>query len=280
MSHFIRNKYIIALILTTIAIFVFMGMSTAERQKAFFLEDIVGVVVSPIQKVFFSIGKNIESSIKFLSEIKTLKQQNEMLLSEVDELKETNRKLQDLRAENERLREMLGLKERFDKFEIVGAQIIAKEPGNWFNVFTIDKGTADGLEKNCAVISSKGLVGYVFDIGLNRAKVISVIDSNSSVSSLIVRTRDIAVVKGDLTLQKEGLAKMNYIDKDADIIKGDLIETSGLGGIFPKGLLVGKIKEVGKEPYEISKYAVIEPAVDFQRLEQVFVIKNTKALLE
>ncbi|MGE4282699.1 MAG: rod shape-determining protein MreC [Clostridia bacterium] len=280
MSYFFKNKYVLGLIITTVVIFILMGMSTAESQKANFFEDITGLVISPIQKVFFGVGKNIEGSIEFVGEIKNLKQKNEILLTEVDELKETNRKLQDLKDENQRLREMLGLKERFDEFQIVGAQIIAKEPGNWFNIFTIDKGTADGLEKNCAVITSKGLVGHIVDISLNRAEVISIIDSNSSASSLIVRTRDIAVVKGDLTLQKEGLCKMNYIAKDADIIKGDQIETSGLGGIFPKGLLVGTIKEIGKEPYEISKYAIIEPAVDFKRLEQVFVIKNTNTVSE
>ncbi|MBZ4645008.1 MAG: rod shape-determining protein MreC [Petroclostridium sp.] len=280
MPYFLRNKYIIALILITLVIFVLMAMSVTGRSNATFVEDMVGVIVSPIQKVFFSIGKNIENSIQFIAEIKTLKQQNEKLLAEIDELKETNRKLQDLKAENERLREMLGLKERFDKFEIIGAQIIAKEPGNWFSVFTIDKGTNDGLEKNSAVITSKGLVGHIYDVGINRAKVISIIDSNSSVSGLMVRTRDIAVVKGDLALQKEGLCKMSYISKDADVIKEDLIETSGLGGIYPKGLLIGKIKEIKQEPHEISKYAIVEPAVDFKRLEQVFVIKNTGAVSE
>lgn len=280
MPYFLRNKYIIALILITLVIFVLMAMSVTGRSNATFVEDMVGVIVSPIQKVFFSIGKNIENAIQFIAEIKTLKQQNEKLLAEIDELKETNRKLQDLKAENERLREMLGLKERFDKFEIIGAQIIAKEPGNWFSVFTIDKGTNDGLEKNSAVITSKGLVGHIYDVGINRAKVISIIDSNSSVSGLMVRTRDIAVVKGDLALQKEGLCKMSYISKDADVIKEDLIETSGLGGIYPKGLLIGKIKEIKQEPHEISKYAIVEPAVDFKRLEQVFVIKNTGAVSE
>lgn len=257
-----------------------MGISATNRPTVTLFEDVVGVVVSPIQKIFFSIGKNAQNFIQFITEIKTLKQQNERYLREIDELKEENRKLQALKDENERLREMLGLKDRFDKFEIIGAQIIAKEPGNWFNVFTIDKGTADGLQKNSAVITSKGLVGHIYEIGINRAKVISVIDSNSAVSGLIVRTRDIAVVKGDLTLQKDGLCKMSYISKDADIIPGDLIETSGLGGIYPKGLLIGKIKATKKEPYEISKYAIVEPVVDFKRLEEVFVIKNTEAALQ
>lgn len=274
MPRFLKNKYVVGLILTTLVIFVMMGASAGDRTRPTFIEDAVSAIVSPIQKAFFNIGKSIENSIRFISEIKTLKQHNEELVKRLDELKEENRQLRALKNENMRLREMLGLKQKFDDFDIVGAQIIGKEPGNWFNVFTIDKGTADGLENKCAVITSKGLVGYIYDIRSNSAKVMSIIDSDSAVSALLVRTRDIAVVKGDLQLQHEALCKMTYISEEADIVVGDSIITSGLGGIYPKGLLIGKVKQILKEPHEIAQYAIIEPEVDFKRLEEVFVIKK------
>ncbi|NLY43653.1 MAG: rod shape-determining protein MreC [Clostridiaceae bacterium] len=275
-----KNKYVVALISATLLLFILMAASAVGRPEVAFIGDAMGAVVTPVQKFFYGIGARIEDSIEFFTEIKTLKEQNEKLLAEIDKLREENRKLQDLKDENDRLRDMLGLKERFGQFDIVGAQVIAKEPGNWFQVFTIDKGTKDGLEKNDVVITNKGVVGHIYEIHANSSKVISIIDHDSSVSALVVRTRDTAVVKGDLVLQNDGLCKMSYIPKDAGIMEGDLIETSGLGGIYPKGLLIGKIKEIDKEPHEISKYAIIEPAVDFKRLEQVFVIRNSVPSVE
>jgi len=280
MAYFFRNKYIVGLIFVTIVIFVLMGVSTTvERSKANVVEDIVGNILSPVQKIFYNIGESIDGIINFLGEIKTLKMQNEELVKKIDMMEQENRSIQELKDENRRLREMLDLKQKTDKFEMVAAEVVSKDPGNWFNTFIIDKGTAHGLQKKCAVITSKGLVGYICDIGTNWAKVISIIDADSSVGSIVVRTRDIAVVKGDLTLQNQGLCKMTYISKGENVISGDLVETSGMGGIYPEGLLIGKIKEIKPEEHGISKYAIIEPAVDFERINEVFVIKNTSNLV-
>ncbi|MCG8501698.1 MAG: rod shape-determining protein MreC [Firmicutes bacterium] len=279
-SGFLKNKYNIALIVITLTIFVIMGMSVGDRPKATVVEDVIATVVSPVQSFFYNTGKSVENAVRFASEIKTLKEERDRLLLQVDKLQEDNRGLQELGKENKRLREMLGLKKKLDDFEFVGAQIIGKDPGNWFNTFTIDKGTADGLENKCAVIASKGLVGYIYDVRTNSAKVMSIIDNDSAVSALIERTRDIAVVKGDLVLQHEGSCKMDNIEKGADIIAGDCVVTSGLGGIYPKGLLIGMIKQISEEPHEISQYAIVEPAVDFKRLEEVFVIKKTNPVVE
>ncbi len=276
MYDFLKNKYVLGLILMTLIIFVAMGISAGGHVQGTFIEEGISLLISPVQKVVSSISNAIENSIQFLTEIRTLKKQTEELKVKVDELQEENRRLQELRSENERLRQMLDFKEKYDDYEYVGAQVIAKEPGNWFNTFTIDKGIADGLKHKSVVMSSKGLVGYVYDIQKHSAKVMAIIDIDSSVSTLISRTRDTAVVQGDLARQSAGLCKMSSISKDADIVVGDTIITSGLGGIYPKGLLVGKIKEIKEMPHEISQEATIEPVVDFKRLEEVFVILNTE----
>jgi len=279
MSYFFKNKYVVGLIFITVVIFVFMGMSTVERPKANVVENALGNIISPIQKFIYNIGESIENTFHFFREIKTLKEQNEELSVKLDQLEHENRSIQELKEENRRLREMLELKERMEQFDMVGAEIVSKNPGNWFHTFIIDKGTAHGLKKECAVITTKGLVGYINDIGTNWASVITIIDSNSSVASHVVRTQDITIVKGDLTLQDQGLCKMTYISKGSDIIAGDVIETSGMGGIYPKGLLVGKVKEIKPEAHGISQYAIIEPAVNFERLNEVFVIRNTNYLI-
>ena len=276
----LRNRYTGVLILITIIIFMIMGLSTLKRPKVNVIEDTLGVIVTPVQKVFNNIGFFFRDTFQFVSEVKTLKQENDKLLIKIDELEKNQRELQDLKDENQRLREMLQLKDTLKDYEIIGAQVIAKVPGNWFSSFTIDKGTADGLQKNCTVMTSKGLVGHISEIGTNWSKVVSIIDGNGSASCLVVRTRDSAVVKGDLVLQNEGLCKMSYIAKDADVIAGDEVETSGLGGVFPKGMLIGKIREINSTPHEVFKYAVVEPVVDFKRIHEVFVVKNYKGLSE
>ena len=274
MLHFLRSKYGILLTIVTILIFTVMVISAADRSKVTFFEDITVTIFSPVQKVFFNAGKGIGNFFKFIGEIKTLQEQNKKLLTEIEIITEQNRNLQKLGEENSRFKEMLNLKEELDNFDMIGAQVIAKQSGNWFEIFTIDKGTSDGIEKNCAVITSQGLVGHIFEISSHSAKIISIIDGNSAVSGLITRTRDFGMVKGDLVFQEDGLCKMIYINKDADIVIGDMVETSGLGGIYPKGLFIGKIKEVKKESHQVSKFALIEPIVDFKSLEYVFVIKR------
>ena len=263
------------LIITTLGLFVFMAFSSQQRERPTLFEDALSTIVTPIQKVFLSVSTSIENSIAFVSEIKMLKDQNETLIVMVEQLEEENRRLQEFKDENVRLKEMLGLKHEFDNFEIIGAQIIAKEPGNWFYIFTINRGTVHGIENQSAVITNKGLVGHVFDVRRNSAKIMAIIDSDSKVSALIARTRDIAVVKGDLTLTQEGLCKLSYVSKEADIIEGDAVITSGLGGIYPKGILIGRIREIEKQPYELTQNAIVEPEVDFKRLEKVFVIRKT-----
>lgn len=271
MFQFIKNKYIIGLILATILIFIGIAIS-ANRDNTTFINNTVGNVMSPIQKLFFNIGSKIEDFVQYIAEIRRLSQENENLRKEIEILREENRKLEPLKDENQRLREMVGLKDQFAQFHFIGAQVIAKDPGNWFNTFTIDKGTDDGLSKNDVAITNQGVVGHIFDIGTNWAKIVSIIDSNGGASGLVMRTRDIAMVKGDVILQNEGLCKMTQIPNDADVIINDKIETSGLGGIYPKGLLIGTIIDIKKEAHEISKYAIVKPAVDFKRLEEVLII--------
>jgi rod shape-determining protein MreC len=274
MYNFLKNKYFIALLLITISIFILMAISSGEETGDNFIGNTINTVVYPVQRIASGIGRSTQSALVFLSEISSLKQKNELLTEEVYQLGEKNRQLQHLSQENDRLREIIGLKERITEYDLIGAQIVAKHPGNWFEIFTIDKGTENGIRNKSAVITNKGLVGYVYEIGTNYARVMSMIDSDSSISAIIVRTRDNAVVKGELSLQNQGLCIMNYISPDADIVIGDSVETTGLGGIYPKGLYIGKIKEIKKDTHGISYFAIVEPAVDFKRLEEVFVINN------
>ena len=274
MRGLFANKYFVLLLTITIFLLVMMAIYTDNREKVTFGEDLVGAVVMPFQTLFTASSKGVGGFFEYFADSKKLTQENKQMSEKIDELNNTIRNIEEFKLENERLKSMLDLKKDMGNYDLVGAEVIAKDPGNWFNTFTIDKGTSSGLAVREAVITSKGLVGYIYEIGTNYAKVVTIIDTNSSTGSLVVRTRDIAMIEGDLELGMDGLCKMTYISKDASVITGDLIETSGLGGIYPKGILIGKIREIRPETHSVSQYAVVEPVVDFERITEVFVIKT------
>ena len=146
--------------------------------------------------------------------------------------------------------------------------------GNWFEVFTINRGSKDGIEINSPVITAYGLVGRVSEVNLFTSKVVSIIDMDSTVAARVSSSRDVLIVRGDASLRSSGLCRMDYISPDVDIMPGDVIETSGLGGIYPKGIIIGQVKDVIRNEGQFDSYAVISPVVDFKRLEEVIVLKE------
>jgi len=163
--------------------------------------------------------------------------------------------------------------EKYDGTE-GGANIIANDAGNWFNTFTVDRGTNDGVQRNSTVISGRGLVGRVSVCGPSTSKVISIIDVDSTVSARVTKTGLRGFVKGDIKLKDKGLCRLEFVAENVDVSVGDRVETSGLGGYFPKGIIIGTIKEIRQINSELNRYAIVEPAVDFERIEEVFVLKN------
>ena len=182
---------------------------------------------------------------------------------------------EELVAENARLRELLEFKESTVTQELKAAQIIGKEPGNWFEVFTIDLGANDGIAAGMPVVTPQGLVGRVEEVGLSWAKVMSIIDVRSSVSAIMERTRDTGVVKG--TIGSDDLTAtltMNYLPLDTDIIEGDSVLTSGYDEVYPKGLIIGRV--TSSTDQSGGKLVVVEPGVDFRRLEEVLVVGSSR----
>jgi len=235
------------------------------------VESIVGTVFTPIQKIFYQMGEEISNFFSSISEIGTLRATNEKLQKEVEKLRKENIQLQELMNENKRLKEALNFKTENVELDLKLATITGKNSGNWFNIFTIDKGKNEGIKPGMAVLDEKGnMVGQITEVGDNWAKVLAIIDRDSSVSAVAVRTRDNGVVRGD----SNGGLIMIYLPLDAELIEGDVVTTSGMSR-FPKGLIIGKVSKVTRDPGSLLKQAVIEPAADFERLEYVFVVTNT-----
>jgi rod shape-determining protein MreC len=268
-----RNKLFV-IVLVTVTLFIVMGVTASPGSRLAYVGDAVSVPLSPLQSFFSYTGDKVGGSFTFFRDIKALKKENEQLKIQVDILENEKRNLIRNGEENKLLKEALNLKNQFNDYESVGGNIIAKDIGNWFNIFTIDRGTNDGLTNNSPVITSKGLVGCITETMPFSSKVLSIIDADSTVSAIISKSMEMAIVRGDMRLKDQGLCRMDYIDDEVELSVGDTIETSGMGGIYPKGILIGRVKETRKENGELQRYAVIEPAVDFKKLQEVFVLKS------
>ena len=175
-------------------------------------------------------------------------------------------------TENQRLSELLKISQKYADYHTTGTQIIAKDPGNWYDVFLINKGRDDGLEANMVLTSSNGLVGKIIESGDTYSKALSILDSRSSVPAMSQRTEDLGVVKGEYSLMNSGLCRMEYIDSEAEIMEGDEIVTSHLSDVYPPGIAIGRVKEIRTEANGLTKYAIIEPYVDFKHLDTLLVI--------
>lgn len=273
MLRIFKSKLFV-LMLVTLSVLVVMGLTGGQNKNLNGIGNIISVPLTPVQSLISIVGGKIGDGLFYFRDIKAIRQENEDLKAEIDKLKNENLELDEYRSKIKDLKEALNLKDQLNEYDPIGTYVIAKDPGNWFNIFRVDRGSKDGVVYNSPIITSKGLVGRITQTDVMSSKAESIIDLNSVVYGRLVRTRDLVRIKGDMTLKDQGLCRMDYIPVDVDIMVGDVIETSGIGGIYPKGILIGKVKEVRKSNNELNKYAVVEPAVDFKRLEEVIILKN------
>jgi rod shape-determining protein MreC len=265
-----------AVSIITIALLVVMGVSVNRNSKLNWLSNILSVPLKPVQSFFNAVGQKIDDWSAYFNGIDSLREENDALKEEIALLKAENREYSELKSENEELRRAFGLKGEFDDYTMIGANIIAMEPGNWYSVFKVDMGEQDGVYADFPVVTgSRGLVGRVRDSDSNTANIQTIIDEDSAISCWIAKSGGgHAIIRGDLQLMEEGLCKMEYIPIEVDVEVGDVIETSGVGGIYPKGIIIGEVVEVRKTSSELDRYAVIKPAADLKRLKEVFILKN------
>lgn len=240
-----------------------------------FLNKLGGVLSSCVTPVQSGITMALNKTSEFFGSFGKaayLAEQNKKLQDEIDKMKTENAEAVRVKKENESLKELLNLKNTNYKSNSETAIVIAKEAGNWFNVFTVNKGKNDNISENSAVVNSKGLIGRVANSNSVSSNVITIIDPNHSVSGMISRTGDLVQVDGNLELMKDGLCKMTVITEEADIMIGDTVETSGVGGIYPRGIMIGIVKEFKNNEEGTGQYAVVEPYVDFQHIYEVLIV--------
>lgn len=236
----------------------------------------VGYVLIPFQSGVNAIGTSLYNHIRDFSTMQEAQAENEELKGRVAELTEENNRLQAEQYELERLRKLYALDQDYMQYEKVAARVIAKDSGNWFQIFRINKGSNDGIKENMNVIAGGGLVGIVTDVGANYATVRSIIDDASRVSCMSMRSGDNCIVSGDLTLFQEGLLGLDHVKKEADIQEGDKIVTSNISDVFLPGILVGYATELTTDSNNVTKSGQIVPVAEFDNLQEVLVITQLK----
>ena len=268
-----RNKKsgLLGIIITIVVLILIVIFSNKEANTSFF-ENFANKLVMPIQNGLTYLKNKVSGNSSFFTDINNLKAENTDLKNQNSKLEQSLRELENIKTENETLKEYLGLTEKYGEYKTVPGYVIDKDISNYSKTIVINIGKNDGIEEGMTVIADEGLVGHVISVTDSTSKIQTIIDTASSVSCLMSTSKDSIVCKG--TLESNSELKAMYISTDANLVQGDSVDTSGLGGVYPKGIHVGTIKSIVNTKNITDRYAMVETAVDFNNLNTVLVIKN------
>ena len=270
---FFKNKFFISVLCVALILSIFSAVFSVMGVNNY-IKIVVGDIFSPFESGIWRIKQALSGYSMYFSDMDALIEENSQLKDEIAILEEKLNNATLTEEENKRLRDYISVKEAHEDFELMEALIIGAEGNNYNTVIKINKGSDNGIEKNMPVIVEGGLVGCVFEVGSNWANVRVICEATSSAGGYISRSGEIGILEGDITYRDDGVCKLTYLDIDADVQIGDMVYTSGLGSVYPGGLLVGKVSSVGIDEYSRSKVATVTCAVDFSRLNYVMVVTD------
>lgn len=264
------KKQILVLVAVVLAITAIV--TAGKKSNATIFDNALCFIVTPLQNISTTVGGWFGERISSFQDESDVYAENEELKAKVELLEAENKRLALYEEENAKLSKLLEISQKYPQYETTATNIIGKDPGNWYQVFVIDKGTKDGITADMVLTSAGGVVGKITEAGFTYSKAQSILDNRSSVAAMSLRTGDLGVVRGDYSLMDDGLCRMEYIDAESEIMKGDEIVTSQLSDIYPVGLTIGYVKEIVTDTNGLTKYAIIEPQVDFKHLSTLLVI--------
>jgi rod shape-determining protein MreC len=265
-------RYRRAVILTTALVLSFLLMTLQVRHETAvvtFTRQALLFVVSPFIKVTSATIQGVTATWRDYVDLRALREENKRLQLETTTLKRRLEQLQDQALETQRLERLLAMRQA-SRAEFLTARVVGKDATNWFKTILLDRGSADGIRRNQPVLAPDGLVGRVVEITPSSARVQLLTDPVSAVGGLIQRTRVTGIVSGNLGVG----ARVRYLPLMADVAVGDEVVTSGMGGVFPKGILIGRITSVERKSGALFQEATLQSAVDLSRLEEVLILTN------
>ena len=275
MKEFLKKKGLFILILIVVVALIFGLSRHALAGRAGLLCNAAGALRAPVQRSALAVTDWLEGIYGYLYKYDQLVEENEQLQAELAETQEQLRLAAVAMEENARFRELLNFQEKRSDFVFEPAKIIAWDPSNWTSSFTISKGSDHGIELGDAVVTEyEALVGQVVELGNGWATVRTILDVDFGTGALVGSSGSAAMVLGDFALMQKDMAKLAYVTDSSSIFENDTILTSGEGGYFPQGLVIGSISALQTDDGGQSIYGVVDPACDVHDLTQVFVIKD------
>ena len=270
-----RPNTVFFILLLLCALAIGMGLFRDFTGGAGF--KVVNYILAPMQKGIGSVGSLAAGTSRRNKTISELESENEQLHEQIDQLKSRINSLEQNLTDYDNLLDLFQLSEKYSGYDMTGARIISKDPGNWYNRFTINKGSSDGILPGMNVVSDNGLVGIVISTSPNSSVVRSIIDDSSSVSGMLTKNYNTCIVSGDLTLINSNLLDVELLSDNTSIADGDEVVTSYISDKFLPGLLIGYISKVSDTEADLSKHAQLTPAVDFEHLSNVLIIKQLQS---
>ena len=284
MSFFDKNKNRITLATVTIILMIMIGTTGSKRMSLSKVEIFTGNMLTPVGKWTSYIAENVNNFFINIKSIPSVRKDNDKLREEIIKLEKENKKYEDIIGRKDFLSRENEILKTTD-FNLLKSQITGKEPGNWFDRFTIDKGSKDGVKKGDTVVQAveidggivvEAIVGRVADVSPNWSKIVTVVDELSRLSFKIIRTQDGGILSGGLDSEVTGY----LFDNKADIIKGDKIMTSGIGGVYKEDIYVGEVSKVTSDDNQLMKEILVKPAIDFKKIYDVYIILNDDQSIE
>ncbi len=267
-----KNKLAVTIIVLSVTFLGLIGLSV-KKDSSSVLVGGVGSIFNPIQKLVYGINVKVQDFMYFAFNFNDVREENKALKNENEKLKSELLDQENIKSENERFREMYDFSSQRAEYNYVGTNIIGLSGDSYLNSYTIDKGMDVGLAKGMVVISNRGLVGQISRVERNWAIVDTLINENIAVSVTVQSTKEsVGILKGYRDGNNRLLAKVYNLPLDSEVKEGDIISTSGLGQIYPKDIKIGKVIAVEEDKGKLMKVATVEPFVNFETLEELFVV--------
>ena len=275
MKDFFRRNGLLILIAAILLALVTAVVSMLLGGVANPFANVIGVITTPVRNGINAVTGWVEEKYTDAFELEQIKEDNQELKRRVAELEVKEREYEEAIQENERLYNLLELTPKNRSFDKEAAMVTARSTSNWESTLTLSKGSGQGIAvDDCVVDEYWNLVGVVAEVGENWCTVRTLIDADIEMGGQLTRTGGAAILEGDLALMGEGKLKLTYLPENTQLISGDLVSTSGLGGVYPSGIVAGHVEEVRTDVSGMTDYAVIVPETDLSSLKQVFVIKD------
>ena len=273
MQDFFKSKKILIIVIL-VAFSLFFMLRAAYKEDVTAAEEVVSKVTLPAQKGFSAVYLAIHDTVYDFFHAPSIAEENDRLREENAELKRKMYEFDTIKSENRRMKDFYGIVEENPSYRMTTADVVGRDASDKFYSFTVDKGKKHGVKMYSPCVTKEGLVGLVTTVGPDYAKVSTILDSTCEVGVEVLESHDIGVTEGTAPLALEGNLKLCYLPRDSKARVGDTVFTTGIGGIFPKGLILGRIKEITPDSQGLTLNAVIEPPIDIRKVTDVMIITD------